>query len=80
LRLQICSAKRWHESKGSAACAGSGGPDFGSHTDKADPAGFSFAFAGRGKLLAAPFKLMLLRAADATGRTNLAAHRCSNFL
>ena len=44
------------------------------------PAGFSFSFAGLGKLLPLPFKLMLLRAADATGRTNLAAHRCSNFL
>jgi hypothetical protein len=43
-------------------------------------AGFSFAVAGRGKLLAAPFKSMLLGAADATGETNLAAHRCSNFL
>ncbi|HEV2948311.1 MAG TPA: hypothetical protein VGX70_13115 [Gemmataceae bacterium] len=44
------------------------------------PAGFSFSFAGLGKLLPVPFKLMLLRAADATGRTNLAAHRCSNLL
>ena len=38
--------------------------------------GFSFAFAGRGKLFALPFKVTLLGAADATSRTNLAAHRC----
>jgi len=43
-------------------------------------AGFSFAFAGRGKFLRVPFKPMLLGAADATGEANLAAHRCSNFL
>jgi hypothetical protein len=43
-------------------------------------AGFSFAFAGRGELLTAPFKSVLLGAADATDETNLAAHRCSNFL
>jgi hypothetical protein len=49
---------------------------------KPAPAGFSFAFAftGRGKLLKAPFKPMILGAADATGETNLAAHRCSNLL
>jgi hypothetical protein len=44
------------------------------------PAGFSFSFAGLGKLFAARFKLALLGAFAATGRTNLAAHRCSNRL
>jgi hypothetical protein len=45
-----------------------------------NPAGFSFAFAGRGPVLAVTFMPILLGAADATGETNLAAHRCSNFL
>jgi hypothetical protein len=44
------------------------------------PAGFSFSFAGLGKLLAERFKLALSGAFAATGRTNLAAHRCSNLL
>jgi len=43
-------------------------------------AGFSFAFAGRGGLLTVAFTSVLLGAADATGETNLAAHRRSNFL
>jgi hypothetical protein len=43
-------------------------------------AGFSFAFAGRGKLVTPPFKSVRLGTTDATGETNLAAHRCSNFL
>jgi hypothetical protein len=42
--------------------------------------GFSFAFAGRDELLTVAFKAVSLGAADATGETNLAAHRCSNFL
>ena len=42
--------------------------------------GFSFAAAGRGKLLTAPFKSMLLGAADALDKASLAAQRCSNFL
>ena len=41
-----------------------------------NPAGFSFAFAGRGELLTVPFKLMHLGAADATSEASLAAHRC----
>jgi hypothetical protein len=44
------------------------------------PAAFSFAFAGRGKLVTPPFKSVLLGTTDATGEANLAAHRCSNFL
>ena len=44
------------------------------------PAGFSFAFAGYGELLIAPFKSVLLGVADVTGEINLAAHRRSNFL
>jgi hypothetical protein len=49
------------------------------------PAGFSFAIAGRGKLLtvpfkSVPFKSVLWGAADATGEKNLATHRCSNLL
>jgi hypothetical protein len=43
-------------------------------------ADFSFAFAGRDKLLTVAFKAVFLGAADATGETNLAAHRRSNFL
>jgi hypothetical protein len=43
-------------------------------------AGFSFAVAGRGKLLTVPFKSMLLGAADALDKASLAAHRCSNLL
>jgi hypothetical protein len=43
-------------------------------------AGFSFAFAGCGELLTAPFKSALLGVADAAGEINLAAHRRSNFL
>jgi hypothetical protein len=43
-------------------------------------AGFSLAFAVRGKLLPEPFKSVFLGAADARGKTNLAAHRCSNLL
>ena len=42
--------------------------------------GFSFVFAGRGEVLSAPFSRLPLGTADATGATNLAAHRCSNFL
>ena len=34
----------------------------------------------RDRLLMVSFKPMLLGVADATGRTNLATHRCSNFL
>ena len=45
-----------------------------------NPAGFSFAFAGRGEFWTARFKLMLLGATDATDRASLAAHRCSNLL
>jgi hypothetical protein len=44
------------------------------------PAGFSFAFAGDGELLTAPFKSALLGVADVAGEINLAAHRRSNFL
>jgi hypothetical protein len=32
------------------------------------------------KSLTVPFKSVLLGAVDAGGETNLAAHRCSNFL
>jgi hypothetical protein len=42
--------------------------------------GFSFAAAGRGKLLTAPFKSMLLGAADVLDKASLAAQRCSTFL
>jgi len=45
-----------------------------------NPAGFSFAFAGRGEFWTARFKLMLLGATDATDRAILAAHRCSKRL
>jgi hypothetical protein len=45
-----------------------------------NPAGFSFAFAGRGEFWIARFKLMLLGATDATDRASLAAHRCSKRL
>jgi len=45
-----------------------------------NPAGFSFAFAGRGEFWTARFKLMLLGATDATDRASLAAHRCSKHL
>jgi hypothetical protein len=45
-----------------------------------NPAGFSFAFAGYGELLTAPFKSVLLGVADVAGEINLAAHRRSNFL
>jgi hypothetical protein len=45
-----------------------------------NPAGFSFAFAGRGEFWTARFKLMLLGATDATDRASLAAHRCSKRL
>jgi hypothetical protein len=44
-----------------------------------NPAGFSFAFAGRGEILTVRFKLMLL-GADAPSEASLAAHRCSNLL
>jgi hypothetical protein len=43
-------------------------------------AGFSFAFAGRGDLLTGTFKSERWGAVNASGETNLAAHRCSNFL
>jgi len=42
--------------------------------------GFSFAAAGRGKLLTVPFKSMLLGATDAPDKASLAAQRCSSFL
>jgi hypothetical protein len=42
--------------------------------------GFSFAAAGRGKLLTVPFKSMFLGAADALDKASLAAQRCSSFL
>ena len=45
-----------------------------------DSEGFSFAFTGRGEVSSAPFSRLPLGAADATGATNLAAHRCSTFL
>jgi hypothetical protein len=45
-----------------------------------DSVDFSFAFARRGKLLAAAFKSVRLATADAAGDANLAAHRCSSFL
>jgi len=41
---------------------------------------FLLAFAGRDKLLTVAFKAVFLGAADATGETNLAAHRRSSFL
>ena len=57
------------------------GSAIGNQTKPADnPAGFSFAFAGRGKVVEGAFKPRLLGTADATGETNLAAHRCSNLL
>jgi hypothetical protein len=43
------------------------------------PGWFFFCF-WRGRLLTAPFKPMLLGAADATGNASLAAHRRSNLL
>jgi hypothetical protein len=50
-------------------------------TRRFNPAGFSFAFAVRGRLLTVPFKPGPLGAGDATGdEVNLAAHRCSNLL
>ena len=49
-------------------------------TRRLNPAGFSFAFAGYGELLTAPFKSVLLGVADLTGEINLAVHRRSNFL
>jgi len=39
-----------------------------------------FCFCGARQLLTMPFKSVLLDAADATGGTNLVAHRGSNFL
>jgi hypothetical protein len=54
-----------------------------SKTDEArwlNAAGFSIFFVGLRELSAAPFKSMVLGVADATARTNLAAHRCSNRL
>jgi hypothetical protein len=50
------------------------------YADRLKSAGFFFAFSGRAKLLTVFFKPVPLGVADATGRTNLAAHRCSNFL
>jgi hypothetical protein len=41
---------------------------------------FLLLLRGRGKLLTVAFKAVFLGAADATGETNLAAHRRSNFL
>jgi hypothetical protein len=48
-------------------------------TPAGSPAGFSFAFTGRGKLSTLLFKLTFLGAADLTGETNLAAHRFSHL-
>jgi len=42
--------------------------------------GSSFAFAGRGELLTARFKLTLFGAADGTSEASLAAQRCSKRL
>jgi hypothetical protein len=77
--MWISAAKLQHENKGA-------GLPSRAQTDGADlarrlnPAGFSFAFAGYGELLTAPFKSVLLGVADATGDINLAAHRRSNLL
>ena len=77
--MWISAAKLQHENKGA-------GLPTRAQTDGADlarrlnPAGFSFAFAGYGELLTAPFKSVLLGVADVTGEINLAAHRRSNFL
>jgi hypothetical protein len=49
-------------------------------TRRLNPAGFSFAFAGYGELLTAPFKSVLLGVADVSGEMNLAAQRRSNLL
>ena len=48
----------------------------------AKPAGLSQRafFAGRARQLMVPFATMILGVTDATGRTNLAAHRCSKRL
>ncbi len=60
--------------------AGSGPADDPTKPAEFNPAGFCFAFAGRGELLTVPFKLMHLGAADATSEASLAAHRCSKRL
>jgi hypothetical protein len=62
---------------GLRSCAQTDGADLAC---RVKPAGFSFAFAGYGELLIAPFKSVLLGVADVTGEINLAAHRRSNFL